>query len=410
MKCAVTRRSTCRICGGADFEPVVAFPAMPFTDELLRKDRIGEEFLSDITIVWCRNCRTAQNPADVHVADYYRDYQYTVSSSRFARNFMTRLAENASSRFGLHNGDRVIEIGSGDGFQLRCFQDLGARVLGFEPSDSLYETAIQNSIPTVKTLFSCTGIEQIPADMRPAHFVLLTYTFDHLPDPVAFLHLIHDVLDPQRGIALIEVHDFRKIFDRREICLFEHEHSIYLTAVSMQRLLNRCGFELLTTNLVDDSERRGNSLLIAAAPRTNRRHQSTFLPTADDFLLDDAAAIRLFQSQVEAGISRLRDYVHSRTRAGLRIAGYGAGGRGVMTLAMTGLTRQEISFVCDQNSCFHGLYTPRTHIPVYAPSHISRRTVDEILVFSYGYLAEIRESLADFVRDGGVISSMLDFL
>ena len=55
--------------------------------------------------------------------------------------------------------------------------------------------------------------------------------------------------------------------ERRETCLFEHEHSIYLTSDSFARLLDRAGFELLTTELLPAGERRGNSLLVVAAPK-----------------------------------------------------------------------------------------------------------------------------------------------
>lgn len=410
MKCEITTRQTCRLCGNASFEPVVRFERMPFTDELLRRERLGEEFLSDIAIYWCTQCRSAQNLTDVHVAEYYRDYQYTVSGSSFARRFMERVAEESFQRFTLRPGDRVIEVGSGDGFQLKCFENLGARVLGFEPSDVLTESSRRIGVPTIQMLFNCEGAEQIPAEMRPAQIVLLTYTFDHLPDPKSFLDLTRQVLDPDRGVVLIEVHDFAKIVARREICLFEHEHSIYLTSLSMERLLNHCGFRLLGTDLLLESERRGNSLLIAAVPETNTSFTPTYSPTPEDLALDAVETIRRFDGEVQAGIQRLREHIKLQKSLGRRIAGYGAGGRGVMTLAMAGIKNTEVDYLCDQNAGFHGLYTPATHIPVVSPATIDEDPVDELIVFSYGYMNEIKSALSSFTERGGTITSMLDFL
>jgi hypothetical protein len=410
MTYEVRKRPSCRICGNKSFIPVVSFENMPFTDELISFDRRGQEFLHDIEIHWCTSCKTVQNLSDVHVAEYYRDYQYTVSGSTFARRFMQRLAEEAFRRFDFREGDRVIEIGSGDGFQLKCFQDQGAKVLGFEPSEQLTSKAIEIGVPTIKTLFDCEGSGQIPADFLPAKAVLLTYTFDHLPDPKSFLELTRSVLDPQRGIALIEVHDFAKIVARREICLFEHEHSIYLTALSMERLLKRCGFRLLATDLLPDNERRGNSLLVAATPDTNTTFSSSFLPSPEDLALDKEETIVRFESEVSEGIQRLRNHIEKEKSLGHRVAGYGSGGRGVMTLAMAGITNQDIDYLCDQNSSFHGLYTPSSHIPIVSPQHILSNPVDELLVFSYGYMNEIKASLAGFLEQGGRITSMLDLL
>jgi hypothetical protein len=246
--------------------------------------------------------------------------------------------------------------------------------------------------------------------MRPAAVLLLTYTFDHLPDPLAFLHAVRGVLDPERGVLLIEVHDLAKIIERRETCLFEHEHSIYLSARTMQKLLASAGFRLLATGLVGESERRGNSLLIAAAMEGSSRCGTAEILGEDLCRLDNWTTYQVFGDVVRQSNARLLHYVSNRIESGARLAGYGAGGRGVITLAMAGLTSKEIAYVCDQNGSFHGLYAPRSHVQVVPPSRIREDPVDELIVFSYGYLDEIRAELREFTEGGGHITSILDIL
>ncbi|MBL9126631.1 MAG: methyltransferase domain-containing protein [Verrucomicrobiales bacterium] len=410
MKCQVHTRSICRLCGGSRLREFLRFPSMPFTDEFVAPDAAGTEFVADIPVFWCADCRSAQTQHDVEVGHYYRDYRYTVSASPFARRFMARLAEEVFRRFRLQPGDRVLEIGSGDGHQLDCFRKQGAEVLGFEPSAELCRVAGDAGIPTIQTLFDCRGVEQIPAASRPAQVVLLTYTFDHLPEPAPFLELVRSVLDPRRGLLVIEVHDLAKIVQRREICLFEHEHSIYLTGLSLQRLLAASGFRLLTTKLLRESERRGNSLLVVATPDSSDVRDSDFSPDPEDLALETWERLERFGADVRAGVARFRNYLLERTAKGVRFAGYGAGGRGVMTLAMAGITRKEIAYLCDQNAGFYGRLTPATHIPVVAPEHVFVQPVDELIVFSYAYLEEIRERLRHFVESGGRLTSFLDLI
>ncbi len=407
MKCHIHRRGACRLCGSTRLREYLRFERMPFTDEFVRADRFGAEFLGDIAIYWCEDCQSSQTQHDVEVSEYYRDYRYTVSNSPFARRFMQRLAEESFRRFGLKPGDRVLEIGSGDGHQLACFRDVGARVLGFEPSEDLTRAAREAGVDTVQTLFNCEGVEQIPADRRPAQVVLLTYTFDHLPEPKPFLELVRQVLDPERGVLLIEVHDLAKIVERREICLFEHEHSIYLTALTMKRLLESAGFRLLGDDVLPERERRGNSLLIAACPATATAHASTYQPRPADLALESWPAYEAFGGDVRRGVERFRNHLRAQRAAGRKVAGYGAGGRGVMTLAMAGLGPEDIAYLCDQNTSFHGLYTPATHIPVVAPEHVHQEPVDELVVFSYAYLEEIRSRLSPFA---GKFTSILDLM
>lgn len=410
MNYRIDHRRTCRICTSPRVKSFLRFDDMPFTDEFVASDRIGTEFRAQIEIFWCEECRTVQTQHDVEVSDYYRDYQYTVSASNFARQFMTQLAEATWQRFDLQAGDSVIEIGSGDGFQLACFQKLGARVLGYEPSDDLTRMSLDAGVPVVKCLFHAGTTGEIPQEMRPAQVVLLTYTFDHLPEPLPFLHAVRDVLDPDRGVLLIEVHDLAKIMQRRETCLFEHEHSIYLTAKTMDALLARAGFRLLTTMLLPEERRRGNSLLIAAALAESRHQPDVSIDMAVLNPYDQWQVYAQFGGEVQNAYANMRAYVHSQIIAGKSLAGYGAGGRGVMTLAMAGLTHHEIAYLCDRNSSFHGLYTPGSHIPVVPPEQLVRDPVDELIVFSFGYLDEIRQQQSEFVARGGQITSMLELL
>src|SRR5690606_34793146 len=201
--------------------------------------------------------------------------------------------------------------------------------------------------------------------------------------------------------------DLAKIVERREICLFEHEHSIYLTALTLNRLLERCGFELVSDTLLPDAARRGNSLLVAAAPRGHTHRNADYRPRPGDAALEEWETYQRFGNEVWQGIERLRGHLAAQRAAGRRVAGYGAGGRGVWAMAMAGLTRAEIAYLADQNPSFHGLFTPATHIPVVSPEHIRSEPVDELVVFSYAYLEEIRARVGSWA---GKYTSILELM
>ncbi len=410
MKYVIHRRDVCRICSVRGLRRFLHFNDMPFTDDFISAQEKGTEFLAALDIYWCPECKTAQTLHDVEVTDYYRGYRYTASRSPFAQQFMRRLAEETFQRFDLRSGDKVIEVGSGDGYQLSCFKKLGAKVLGFEPSAELTKASQAAHVPVSQCLFTADTVQSIPTAMRPAHVVLLTYTFDHLPDPLQFLRAVHDVIDEDRGLLLIEVHDLEKIMERRETCLFAHEHSVYLNELTMKRLLERAGFKLLTAQLVPESERRGNSLLVAAALQQSSRQPEPFTRYESLAHMESWPTYAAFGDETEKSYAGLRDYVRSRTDAGLRLAGYGAGGRGVMALAMADLHDGDIAYLCDQNESFHNLLTPRSHIRVAAPDRLLTDPTDEAIVFSFGYMNEIRQQLKPYETGGGRLTSLLALL
>jgi hypothetical protein len=257
-------------------------------------------------------------------------------------------------------------------------------------------------------LFTPQAIHEIPADLLPVRVLLLTYTFDHLPDPMGFLTTVQKVLDPERGVLILEVHDLERIKERHEFCLFAHEHTTYYTAATMQMVLRRAGFELISLNLVPEHERRGNSLLVAAAPQG-----STFAPgvrpAISPGLLGITDTYLAFGRAIQDSLLRFRELIQDKRQRGVRLAGYGAGGRGVMTLAAT--TRPgDFAYVCDKNPAFHGYYTPGSHVLVDSPDRLLVDPVDELIVFSFGYFREIYDELAEFRARGGKLISMLNLL
>lgn len=408
-KYSVTERKNCRICGSDEVVCYLTFADMPFTDDFLRKDQTGGEFLWPIKVFYCPRCHVSQTLHDVDVKDYYRQYQYTVATSGFAQQFMRRLAEETWKTYGFKPGDRVIEVGSSDGVQLAYFKNLGAEVFGFEPSAPLAEMSRGRGVPVAMRLFDSTGIEHIPKALLPVQAILLTYTFDHLPNPMHFLADVRKVLDPRRGVLVIEVHDLEKIFARNEYCLLQHEHTIYCTDATLQGVLARGGFRMISKTLLPEKERRGNSLLIAATPEGSELATQALPPLAMGPFGHPQHHVEFGQTSQDK-LDRFRRALHARVGQGKTLAGYGAGGRGVMVMAQAGLDNHVIRYLCDQNTAFHGLVTPRSHVPIVGPQQAMADPVDEVVVFSFGYMDEIRRELAPYTAKGGRLTSFLDLL
>ena len=158
MKYVIKHRGVCRICNHGELLRFLHFDNMPLTDGFVSTLTVGTEFLAPLDVYWCNNCFTVQTLHDVEADEYYCEYRYRVSNSDFAQRFMQKLANETFRRFKFEYGDRVIEIGSGDGYQLSSFQKIGARVLGFEPSESLTKISIDAGVPVIKRLFDAKTV------------------------------------------------------------------------------------------------------------------------------------------------------------------------------------------------------------------------------------------------------------
>ena len=405
----ISHLGKCRACGKADLQRFLHLPQMPFTDDFIAPERFGQEFRADIDVFVCRDCLTAQTQHDVDVGDYYEDYQYSVGGSGTASRFMRLLAGNLQSAYYPEGkGRRVLEVGSGDGEQLVAFKDTGCRVLGYEPSSTLCQVAEAKGIPTVQGLFTAESARHLPDDFKEVDVVMLSYTFDHLPDPRAFIAASRALLNKSDGLLVVEIHNLERIIERQEYCLFEHEHSIYLTEATAIQMCRLEGMEIIDFNLVPEKERRANSLIFVATPKESRLASQSVEPgtPAEFSSLDFYEAVG---GNIRQGIANLETFVDQVTGQGRKLAGYGAGGRGVMTLAAM-RNAAKLRYLVDKKPKRPGLLVPKSGIPLVGLDALKSDPVDEILVFSFGYMNEIQAEVSPLGYQPSQFHSLLDIL
>lgn len=393
---------TCRACEVKLFDHVVVLEQMPLTDDFISTQNLDrKEYLRDIRIFECQCCGLVQNPADFDHEGYYQDYQYSSGHSSFVQNFMRRYAEVVCDEYQrLHHRHptAVIEIGSGDGEQLKQFKLLSvSRVLGIEPSEFLARFASESGIPTQVDLFGAHTKDKL---METFDLCLSSYTLDHVRNPIEYLQTAYAILN-EGGLLAFEVHDLEKIIERTEYCLFEHEHTIYLTPSDATRLIESQGFEVVAINPLSSNEVRGNSLIVIA-----RKIPTCLGIDVSDKLLHNPQLSNL-DNRIKATVTRLDTWIESLpTDADL--VGFGAGGRGVMTLAALNNNRR-FKALFDSNYDSNRYLTPKTRIPVIGPDEWHNFSNAYCLVFSFGYLDEIKSQLVERGFSSDKVFSLADF-
>lgn len=380
-----TKISQCRICKANDFAEVIKLEKMPFTDEFVKKEDTGSEYIQDIEIAVCKKCGSTQNIYDTDMSDYYNDYTYSVQSSGFAVNFMKTLAGRIRENyFKQRENLKVMEIGSGTGEQLLEFKNTGCEVLGVEPSEELSEYANSIGVKTITAFFDENIMKLIGEDFKKADVVITSYTFDHIPYPVEVLKVIHEILNDD-GVLVIEVHDLELIRRRNEFCLFEHEHYTYLNDETMTALLNENGFEVETFDILNSKEKRANSLLVVAKKSKTKLSGKTDVAAQIKKLTDLNSNIQNSIKQIDNWLLENKDSF---------IAAYGAGGRGIMTIAALN-NQDRIRYIADKNPKSENIFAPKSLIPVFGIDELGKNRADKILVFSFGYYDEIVKELGE---------------
>lgn len=374
----------CRWCDHKLDDPSLVLSDMPLTDQFMRSEDIGNEFIEDIEICKCKNCGLIQNPNNFHFSEYYEEYTYSSGHSSFVKSFMNEIASYVVSAYFQSFGKsprNVLEVGSGDGAQLSAFKQLGLEVLGVEPSEKLQRTANDNGIKTLKAYFDEESINNgYFSDLYDINFS--SYTLDHIPNPKKFLENIW-CISSLDSLLIFEIHDVSKIIERGEWCLFEHEHMIYTGITHWEDHLNEIGFEILFVNPLTEEKVRANSLIVVA--KKIEKKPSKRLSCA-------GSKIELNRKEINSCKQRVEHFIDSTDT---RIIGWGIGGRGIMTAALLSNYSRICAFF-DSNAPGTDLFTPKTNIPIKTIGELENYTDATVLVFSFGYFNEIRETLMGY--------------
>ena len=143
---------------------------------------------------------------------------------------------------------RLLEIGSGPGYFLKCGNELGWDVVGFEPSKQAYEYSQKFGIEVVNDFFS----EDNAGKYGKFDVVYMNTVIEHLPDPISLIKTAKNVLNPNGIICVVAPNDYNPLQSiLRENLSYEpwwvvpRHHINYFDFVSIKKVIERLGFEVV---------------------------------------------------------------------------------------------------------------------------------------------------------------------
>jgi SAM-dependent methyltransferase len=375
--------TSCRICNTNAVTMLGQFEDIPLNDGAQPELSC---VLAKLVIGYCSTCRMVQRIGDKDLSGYYQGSTYSVVSSPFLNNFMNAVANHIvrlCKTMQHAHPPRVLDIGCNTGEQLLAFRQLGCDVIGVEPSTSLATVASSRGLEVHNVAFDSELAAELLREHGLLDVVVSTFTLDQIDDPLGFMRGIRNILRPGVGLVVLEVHDIDVTYQTKEVALFDREHSIYPDRDSLGVLLHLAGLEIIETNFLPEALCRENSLLVVARHTASVETLSTPAPNVRD-LSGHQEAFRT----ITAGIDNLTAFLNDCIDRGLRLAGYGAGFRGIMYCSLIP-NGSAFAYFVDGNPALHNSRMPKSQVPVYGPEHIQTDPVDYIVVFSHGYFQEI---------------------
>jgi hypothetical protein len=178
---------------------------------------------------------------------------------------------------------------------------------------------------------------------------------------------VRNLLKPG-GAALIEVPALEQALEQNRFFDFFPDHLSYFSAVSLTHLASRNMFEVVRVARAMDGEY--NEAWIRKAETPN---------------------LTGVQSAADGIAGAFRSFLDAEAAAGRRVAIWGAGAKGVLTLAM--VDTRSVAYLVDLDPVKHGRYTPVSHLEVSSPDRLLADPVDTVIITALAYKDEITHDL-----------------
>jgi hypothetical protein len=396
--------ASCRFCRTPLRHSFVDLGTSPLCQTQVEPDQLnhGEVFYPLHAFV-CESCFLVQlqefvAPAEIFSADYPYFSSYSDSWVDHAR----RYTEAMIGRFGLGAQSLVMEIASNDGYLLQHFVKRSIPCLGIEPAANVANAAIERGVPTTVRFFGQATAADIARERGRPDLLLGNNVLAHVPDLNDFVAGMKILLAP-RGVITMEFPHLARLMEENQFDTIYHEHFSYFSFFVVERVFAHHGLTLFD---VEELPTHGGSLRIYA-----RHSDHAALPVSErvsalrerEFAagLGRLDAYASFGAQVRETKRKLLDFLIDAKRAGKRIAGYGAPGKGNTLLNYCGIRTDFLDFTVDRSPHKQGRYTPGTRIPVLHPDHIAEAKPDYLLILPWNLTDEITRQMAHIREWGG---------
>ncbi|HUJ61575.1 MAG TPA: class I SAM-dependent methyltransferase [Kofleriaceae bacterium] len=387
---------SCRFCATRLEHVMCDLGMSPLCESFLPADQGNQmEPFFPLKVWVCHECLLVQLEEYVSPEHIFTEYAYfSAFSTAWLEHAKTYVAM-ISERLGLGARSQVIELASNDGYLLQYFVERGIPALGIEPAANVAEAARKRGVETLVKFFGRELGAELAAQGKRADLVIGNNVLAQVPDLNSFVAGIAAVLAPT-GTVTLEFPHLQRLIEGNQFDTIYHEHFSYFSLLAVEKIFAAHGLTLFD---VEELWTHGGSIRVYGRPAADTRRPVsaavTELRAREERLgFRDMATYAAFEERVRETKRRLLELLIAAKRAGKRIAGYGAPGKGNTLLNYCAIRGDFLDFTVDRNPYKHGRLLPGTHVPIFPPEQIDRAKPDYILILPWNLKDEIMKQLA----------------
>jgi len=395
---------SCPICSSNSWEVVLPLAATPLGD------RLSDSFQNAtslpkyaLELALCNDCGHTFLPLVVAPEESYGDYFFETSDSPGLSDSMQRIAEQLWRDCSKSKNNYVLDIGSNDGTWLQHFRNLGANVLGIEPSPRHAQEATARGVETINGYFSVQSASEIRKKFGTPSLITANFVTANVPDLANFFQGLKDLSDDNTTIAILSGYHPDQ-FRVNMIDFIYHEHVSYFSCQDFINLGEKFGLDLVDIRRVG---LKGGSIQAIFRSKSSRASVSGDVGRLAQY--EEWVGIRTLEwfESINDRIKQAQNLTHNlldKVKAD-KIVGYGVS-HSVTTLIYQFDLVDRIKVLTDDNPRRQGKFAPGSGLTVISPQKVVDDEFDTVIIMAWQHDRLIKNRLSKLDYPGSVIQPL----
>ncbi len=386
MAKVIEKKKSCIVCGHKNLFKYLDLGKSALANSYLKKSDLQKpEPKFPLRVYYCPNCHLAQLFDWVDRKALFEYYAYLTGKSWPMHEHFRKYAEDVYRQFPNQAKQLTLDIGSNDGFLLKCFQDLGGKILGVDPAKNIVRTANKSGIKTLPVFFDLAVARKILKGYGQAGVITANNVLAHTDNLAGIIAGVKNLLHPN-GVFIFEVQYLGDLIRNNEFDNTYHEHICYFSLTPLTKLLSQSGLQIFDVEKVNT---QGGSIRVYAGTTPNpfpvKNSVRKILLGEKSQGLQNSKTYKKFGMVPKKIKKDLVELLTKLKKQNKTIVGYGAAAKGNTLLQYCEIGPDLIDYIVDTTPSKQGKFTPGTHIPIYSPKHLKKETPDYVLILAWNY-------------------------
>ena len=378
----------CKICDSKRISEVVDLGNQPLANKYPKNSiEIKNEKKFNLTILFCKNCKSAQIKKIINRNYLFEDYYYLSSVNKKLKKHFQDLSKK------LKKYKFVVDIGSNDGILLEPLKKLKINAIGIDPSINVGKIANDKGLKTYIGFFDRLIIKKILKNYPKPDLIVASSVVTHLDNPKKFAQNIKYFLE-KNGDLIIEIEYLQNFLKNLEFERFYFDRPFYYSAYSINNMFKKIGMTLYD---IEKIQAHGGSLRCYIKNSNNFKKTTRCKKILDSELRTlNLARFKSFNKKIIKEAKTLKEKLVNLKKEGKYLIGYGAPARVSTITNFAKISPDLIQYIIDDSPLKQNKYSPGKHIKILPRKNNISNKIKIVIVFAYEYFDDIKKNFEKF--------------